>query len=199
MHPRMVKIAREVWSFGVTVVVLLGARSSLADHYTVPTGSMEYTLMPGDRIVVNKMAYGIRVPFTDWKITEGPGVKRGEVAIFDSPDDGVRLVKRIVAVAGDSVRIHEGQLFINGKPLTDDRDPPTEVFGERRAKLNLVYGGGNNMGPARIPKGYLFVVGDARGNSRDSRIFGPIAEAAVYGRALAVYYRSGDGLCWLKL
>ena len=82
------------------VIGILSARSTLADHYYVPSGSMEHTLVAGDRVVVDKRAYGLRVPFTTWQLTNGAPVARGDVVIFDSPRDGKRLIKRIVAVGG---------------------------------------------------------------------------------------------------
>ncbi len=199
MHPRIKTIGREVVSFGLIALILLAARSTLADHYTVPSGSMEYTLMPGDRIFVAKYTYGFRVPFTDWKLTEGGDVERGEVVVFDSPVEDIRLVKRIVAVGGDTVSVRSGQVSINGHPMGSPSDMREEFYGDRRVHLNLSYSGGEDFGPAPIPPGYLLAMGDARGNSKDGRAFGFISKDAVYGRAVAVYYRSGDGLCWLKL
>ncbi len=199
MHPRIKTIGREIVSFGLIALVLLAARSTLADHYTVPSGSMEYTLMPGDRIFVAKYSYGFRVPFTDWKLTQGRDVVRGEVVVFDSPLEDIRLVKRIVAVGGDTVSIRSGQVSINGVPMGSTTDLREEFYGERRVRLNQSYSGGEDFGPTAIPPGYLLAIGDARGNSKDGRAFGFITEDAVYGRAVSVYYRSGDGLCWLKL
>lgn len=199
MHPRLRTIGREAVSFGLIALVLLAARSTLADHYTVPSGSMEYTLLPGDRIFVAKYTYGFRVPFTDWKFIEGREVERGEVVIFDSPVEDIRLVKRIVAVGGDTVSIRGGQVSINGAPMSSYTDMREEYYGERRVRLNLSYSGGEDYGPEIIPPGSLLAIGDARGNSKDGRAFGFVSEDAVYGRAVAVYYRSGDGLCWLKL
>ncbi len=199
MHPRIKTIGREIVSFGLIALVLLAARSTLADHYTVPSGSMEYTLMPGDRIFVAKYSFGFRIPFTDWKLTQGRDVVRGEVVVFDSPLEDIRLVKRIVAVGGDTVSIRSGQVSINGVPMGSTSDLREEFYGERRVRLNQSYSGGEDFGPAAIPPGFLLAIGDARGNSKDGRAFGFITEDAVYGRAVAVYYRSGDGLCWLKL
>ena len=199
MHPRIKTIGREILSFGLIALVLLAARSTLADHYTVPSGSMEYTLMPRDRIFVAKYSYGFRVPFTDWKLTQGRDVVRGEVVVFDSPVEDIRLVKRIVAVEGDTVSIRSGQVSINGVPMGSTSDLREEFYGERRVRLNQSYSGGEDFGPTAIPPGFLLAIGDARGNSKDGRAFGFISEDAVYGRAVAVYYRSGDGLCWLKL
>lgn len=199
MHPRVRAFGRELPSFLVMIAVVFAARSSLADHYTVPSGSMEFTLMPGDRIVVSKLAYGFRLPFTDVRLTSGPGIQRGEVVIFDSPEDGVRLVKRVVAVAGDSVSIQSGHLFINGVLLVDPSNPEIERFGSRQAMLNLGYGGGEDLKPTLITDGHVLTIGDARGNSKDGRVFGPVEASSVYGRAVAVYYRSGEGLCWKGL
>ena len=199
MHPRLRTIGREAVSFGLIALVLLAARSTLADHYTVPSGSMEYTLLPGDRIIVAKYTYGFRFPFTDWKLTEGRDVERGEVVVFDSPVEDIRLVKRIVAVEGDTVSIQGGQVSINGAPMGSYTDMREEHYGERRVRLNLSYSGGQDYGPEIIPPGYLLAIGDARGNSKDGRVFGFISKEAVYGRAVSVYYRSDEGLCWLKL
>ena len=199
MSTRLRKIGRELISFGLTALVLLAARSSLADHYTVPTGSMEYTLMPGDRIVVDKLNYGFRFPFTDWELTDGTPVKRGEVVVFDSPEEDVRLVKRIVAIWGDTIVIHNGHVFITGKSMVSPENPVEEIYDNRVVRLNLIYGGGPELGPMRVPEGYLLAIGDARGNSRDGRLFGLIRESKVYGRAISVYYRRGEGLVWKGL
>ena len=179
------------------VALMLAARSSLADHYFVPSGSMEYTLMAGDRVVVDKRAYGLRLPFTDLEVAAGKPVRRGEVVIFDSPQDGKRLIKRIVAVGGDRVAVRNGWVFINGKPLAGELG--TERFGPRVAQLNLVNGGGPNMGAELVPPGMLLAVGDHRGNSHDGRIFGFVAEDEIYGRAIAVYYRRGERFVWRRL
>ncbi len=199
MSTRLRTVVREVIFFALTALVLLAARSSLADHYTVPTGSMEYTLIPGDRIVVDKLTYGLRIPFTDWELTNGTSVKRGEVVVFDSPEEDVRLVKRIVAVGGDTIVIRNGHIFITGKPMASPKNPVEEIYGDRIVRLNLAYGGGPDLGPMRIPEGNLLAIGDARGNSRDGRLFGLIPEDKVYGRAISVYYRRGEGLVWKGL
>lgn len=180
------------------LVLVLAGRSSLADHYYVPSGSMEYTLMSGDRVLVDKTAYGLRVPFTGIEITRGDAVQRGEVVIFDSPADGERLIKRIVGIGGDVVALHDGELFVNGLSLAAGQRG-IESFGSRTASLNLLDGGGPDLRRVRIPAGMLLAVGDHRGNSLDGRYFGLIREAAVYGKALAVYRRLGEGFVWLPL
>ena len=189
---------REALLLGLMLVGILAARSTFADHYHVPSGSMEPTLRAGDRVLVDKHAHGLRVPFTTRHIVDGEPVQRGEIVIFDSPLDGTRLIKRIVAVGGDEVVIRNGHLFINGRSMASTEERHAEVFGQRYARLNLEDGGGPDYWQI-IPPGKLLAVGDHRGNSFDGRMFGMIDEDDVYGRALAVYYRRGDGLPWHAL
>lgn len=186
----------ELIQIGIIVLSMLVFRSSLADHYHVPSGSMEYTLMPGDRVVVDKTAYGLRVPFTTIDIVGAASPERGEVAVFDSPRDGKRLIKRIVAVGGDEVRLVGGHLWINGEPLGDGR---VEHFHDRDALLNLDAGGGPDIGAMTVPQGQVLAIGDHRGNSLDGRYFGLFPETELVGRAIAVYYRRGDGFVWKPL
>lgn len=151
--------------------------------------------MPGDRVVVDKRAYGLRVPFTHVELTDGAPVSRGEIVIFDSPESGIRLIKRIVAVSGDHVEIRNGQLRVNG---VDAGNSTAERLGDRPYRLNLTAGGGPDF-EAVVPDGQLLAVGDHRGRSNDGRMFGFIPESAVYGRAAAVYWRRGRGTVWLRL
>jgi signal peptidase I len=186
----------ELISLAVVLAAVTVARSSLADHYYVPSGSMEYSLMPGDRVVVDKTAYGLRIPLTKIDIFGSSTPERGEIAVFDSPQDGTRLIKRIVAIGGDTVTLVNGQLAINGAPLGDRE---VEHFGERNALLNLRSGGGPNIADMQVPPGMVLAVGDHRGNSNDGRFFGLIDERELFGRAVAIYYRRGDGFTWKPL
>ncbi|HJR68446.1 MAG TPA: signal peptidase I [Gammaproteobacteria bacterium] len=186
----------EIISLAIVLAAVTAARSSLADHYYVPSGSMEYSLMPGDRVVVNKMAYGFRIPLTKIDIFGSSTPGRGEIAVFDSPEDGkTRLIKRIVAIGGDHVSVANGQLSINGEPLGDRR---VEHFGDREALLNLRSGGGPNY-EMDVPTGMVLAMGDHRGNSNDGRKFGLIDERELFGRAVAIYWRTGEGFTWQPL
>ncbi len=198
MHTKNSAIRTELPQLLLLIALIFAARSSLADHYYVPTGSMEYTLMSGDRVIVDKTAYGLRIPFTDIELTGGDAVTRGEVVIFDSPRNGDRLIKRVVGVGGDLVTIQNGNLFLNGLPLAAD-DRAVELFGERTAYLNLADGGGPDVSRILIPADMLLAVGDHRGNSLDGRYFGLIAEREAYGKALGVYRRHGEGFVWIPL
>lgn len=183
----------------ILVLLLLVARSTLADHYHVPTGSMEQTLIPGDHVLVNKAAYGLRIPFTMqvWALAQDPIA--GEVVVFDSPENDIRLIKRVVAVGGDHVVLRNGKLIINGQPLSSSNLPDMEQFGDRMVELNLRHGGGPDIRGMTIPEGHILVLGDHRGSSHDGRYFGTIPVEEVYGRASAVFWRRNSGPLWQGL
>lgn len=195
---RLRKAFRELIVLGLLVVSILAARSTLADHYYVPSGSMEFTLVAGDRVFVDKRAYGLRIPFTTLAITDGDRVRRGDIVIFDSPRDGTRLIKRIVAVGGDKVQIENGHLAINGRVLSSSVRPDEELIGGKTVMLNLRDGGGPPL-DVRIPQGKVLAIGDHRGDSIDGRFFGTVSETDVYGRAVAIYYRRESGFGWHDL
>lgn len=192
-------LRREALPLAVMLLLLTAARSSFANHYQVPSGSMQPTLEPGDRVVVDMSAYGLRLPFTEHIVIARGHPQRGDVAVFDSPRDGTRLIKRVVAVAGDTVALVDGHLTINGRPLATEAHGDVEQFGRRLARLDLDAGGGPDIHDLRIPEGKLLALGDHRGNSFDGRFFGLVDAPSVYGKAVAVYYRRGEGFEWRKL
>jgi signal peptidase I len=188
----MKKWLRESLSFVLMLLCLFAARSSLADHYHVPSGSMERTLFPGDRVVVDKRAYGFRVPFTLARLGSGPAPMRGDVVVFDSPADGTRLIKRVVAIAGDLVEVKDGRVSISGSPQAGN-------LNGHLVHLDLQHGGGPDLAPTRVPAGAVLVLGDARGNSRDGRFFGFVREDEIYAKAIRVYFRADQGFVWIAL
>ena len=188
MKERARRWTREWLPFAVGILCLFAVRSSIADHYAVPSGSMQRTLFAGDRVMVDKRAYGVRLPFTLVKVTHGADIARGDVVIFDSPSDGTRLIKRVVAVGGDTVEVREGHVHINGVTVDEDA-----------RHLDLSFGGGPDFGPTRVPEGRVLALGDARGNSNDGRYFGFVRADDIYAKALGVYYRSDAGFVWLPL
>ena len=196
MSSKLRKVASELLILVSVIVFSLAARSVIADHYYIPSESMEYSLLVGDRVLVDKRVYGLRLPFTNIEVLEGRSPERGEVVIFDSPESDVRLIKRVVAVEGDRVEVVGGKLLINGERLPTGMSVDHEIIGERTALLNLEAGGGRDMKPKIVTEGAVMVMGDNRGNSRDSRAFGFIPVEDVYGRAFRLYYRRGMGLSW---
>ena len=197
---RLTRLLRSEWGkLALLALLLLAGRSSLADHYHVPSGSMEYSLMPGDRVVVDKTAYGIRIPFTKIDLVDVARPRAGDIAVFDSPVDGTLLIKRIVAVGGDRVDLINGQLSVNGQPLARSDRPVVEHYDGRSWELNLADGGGPDIPGLVLPAGKVLALGDHRGNSRDGRYFGLVDERELYGRAIAVYYSRNNGLHWSNL
>lgn len=189
------------------VLIVLGSfRSAVADWNDVPTGSMNPTILEGDRIFVNKLAYGLRFPFTDWWLTHWDGPDRGDVVICYAPDSGVRLVKRIVGLPGDVLEMRNNRLLINGSPVEygaldrepDGWDTPKKtslVLAEEHlgacahpVVLHPRMPAQRSFRPTIVPEGRYFVMGDNRDNSRDSRAFGFVEREQIVGKATAVVW-----------
>ncbi|WP_245677886.1 signal peptidase I [Chondromyces crocatus] len=173
-------------------------RTTVADQYHVPTSSMWPTIAPGDRIFVYKLSYGLRLPFTSRYLLEGEGPRSGDVVVFSDPRGGaVPLVKRVVAVAGQTVAVQSGVLLIDGAPQT------LEVLGDGQLLEHLgplAHAAGSvdlaAFGPVVVPPEHVFMMGDNRAASLDSREIGPVPRHLVRGRVVGVLYhhREGAGL-----
>ncbi|HKB79074.1 MAG TPA: signal peptidase I, partial [Thermoanaerobaculia bacterium] len=108
------RVLNEIRVFLLMLLVVTSLRSALADWNDVPTGSMKPTIEEGDRVVVNKLAYDLKIPFTTIELWKWGNPRRGDIVVLFSPVDGIRLVKRVVGIPGDRVEMRENQLFING-------------------------------------------------------------------------------------
>ncbi|HWA70929.1 MAG TPA: signal peptidase I [Polyangiaceae bacterium] len=196
--------ARDVFRESLSILIMgacvLVARASFADHYRVPSGSMEPTVAVGDQVCVNKLAYGLRVPASQAYALHGREPARGDVVVLDSPTDSEVLLKRVVARPGDLVAVTNGVVSINGaiSPTRVAEGTQVEELDGHVHPLKLDFGGGPEFGPARVPAGYYLVLGDNRGNSRDGRYFGWVERGAILGRAVAVCVREGR-LTWNPL
>ena len=199
VRSRTRRIAREVLTVAVFALVLMSARSTLADHYLVPTGSMQPTVEIDDHVLVNKAAYGLRVPFSHSYLARFAGPAAGDVVVLDAPDEDKVLLKRVVGVPGTRVEVRGGRIWIDDKPapVAHRGDELYEQLGRADHALRLTRGGGPDWGPVAIPEGRYLVMGDNRGDSRDGRFFGLVTREAILGRAVGVFWRSGptwDGL-----
>lgn len=205
LKARLLKFWRE-WAKPFLIVGFLTCsfRSAVADWNYVPSGSMKPTILEGDRIFVNRLAYDLKVPFTTWQLARWSDPRRGEVVVLFSPADEVRLVKRVVGVPGDHLAIRGGRVIVNGEPATylpledgiqdgvtlDER--PRHLFfrerieGEAHPVMFSLDSGVGELVPVDVPAGQYFVMGDNRDNSRDSRSFGFVARRRIVGRASAV-------------
>lgn len=187
------------------VFVVVPIKSSLADWNWVPTGSMNPTILDGDLIYVDKIAYDLRIPLTRHRLARWSEPERGDIVVCLSPDDGIRLVKRVVGKSGDTVEMRRNVLFLNGRPLEyDETDlnyaeqiPEKHAAGSRFAIEELdrtahpvmtVPGilAMRDFGPVVVPEGHYFVLGDNRDLSRDSRYFGLVPRESILGRARGV-------------
>jgi signal peptidase I len=184
---------REISSVLAAVAVALVTRSSLADHYVVPTGSMLPTVQLQDHVLVSKLAYGVRLPLVPGYVARFDGPARGDVVVLTAPDTGIVLLKRVAAVPGDRVQVRDGALEVNGQPvLVDERNGvPYEALGAKPHPLDLSDGGGPDLGPVTLPSDRYLVLGDNRGNSRDGRYFGLVDRDAILGRVKGVLLRGG--------
>jgi signal peptidase I len=203
---RLLKLWRE-WGKPFLIVAFLTCsfRSAVADWNYVPSGSMKPTIVEGDRIFVNRLAYDLKVPFTTWRLLQWADPQRGDVVVLYSPADEVRLVKRVVAVAGDTVALRGGRLIINGETadyesledsirdqISADEQPRHLFFRENLLGQShpIMWtpesSGFGDFGPVAVPEGQFFVMGDNRDNSRDSRVFGFVDRFRILGRASGV-------------
>jgi signal peptidase I len=184
---------REVASVLAAAAVALVTRSSLADHYVVPTGSMLPTVQLEDHVLVSKLAYGVHLPLLHGYVARFGGPTGGDVVVLTAPDTGEVLLKRVAAVPGDRVEVRDGALRVNGQPIRiEDVDGvPYEALGAKAHPLDLDDGGGPDLGPLTVPADRYLVLGDNRGNSRDGRFFGLVARDAILGKVKGVLYRGG--------
>ncbi|HET8773285.1 MAG TPA: signal peptidase I [Thermoanaerobaculia bacterium] len=196
------KVLREIRIFVLMILIVSSLRSALADWNDVPTGSMKPTIQEGDRVVVNKLAYDLKVPFTTIDIVKWDDPERGDIVVLFSPVDGTRLVKRVVAIPGDKVEMRDNQLFVNGRmakqsPIgmgsTEDVGPVNivdeDLYGHNhKVMLTPEIPAVRSFGPVTVPEGNYFVLGDNRDNSNDSRFIGFIERRRIVGKAVAVAF-----------
>ena len=180
-------IREYIEAFAIAIVLALIIRTFVVQAFKIPSGSMEPTLLVGDHILVNKFIYGEHIPFTDIKILDFRDPKRGEIIVFVYPkDESKDFIKRVIAVEEDTIEIKDKKLFINGRPYDD----PYGHF-----KDNAIIPGHvqprDNFGPVTVPEDSLFVMGDNRDRSADSRFWGFVRLNQVKGKAFLIYWSWG--------
>lgn len=203
-------------SIGVAVGIAIFLRAFVVEAFQIPSGSMIPTLQVGDHIFVAKFSYGVTVPFTDKKLLDFGNPERGDVIVFKYPNDpSIDYIKRVVGLPGDTVEVRNDQIFINGQPVPREHQPgacqPEEdrPFYARECNLwverlgnrihdTIFYGEGQSYPAKPVPEGMVFVMGDNRDNSNDSRVWGFVPVEYIKGRALIVWWSRGptaqDGL-----
>jgi signal peptidase I len=211
-------VRTRVFIMGVLPIlaIFLGARELLAEAYRIPSGSMEPTLLVGDRLFVNKLRFGSHIPFTSYSLPGYASPKRGDVTVFISPPQDVTiriapdevtptLVKRIIGVAGDTLLMRHGQLTVNGAVVPSPNsfvlpdavaDQPQAIFTwQHQIEIHgsrfgppVAAPSAHEWGPLVVPAGTFFMMGDNRDNSVDSRYYGPVPRANLRGTPMFVYY-----------
>jgi signal peptidase I len=166
------------------LVLALVIRTFVIQAFKIPSGSMEPTLQIGDHLLVNKFIYGIRIPFTSTHLFPWKSPQRGDVIVFIYPPDPDKdFIKRVIGVGGDTVRLVNRKLYINGVEVPDPHavySKDTSLLGDPRQL--------DNFGPVTVPPGYLFVMGDNRDHSFDSRFWGFVPLKDVLGKAFTIYW-----------
>jgi signal peptidase I len=190
--PPKSRLRQNVESLLLAVLVALLVRSSVVEAFWVPSGSMLPTIQIGDHLFVNKLAYGMHLPFVSREIAQWRPLHRGDIVVFRSPIDAhIDLIKRVIAVAGDTVEIRNKRLFINGEAVPD----PHATFTDPRIRDNVPR---DNFGPVTVPAGKFFVMGDNRDQSYDSRYWGFADERDVKGQATFIYWSWNSQAHWLR-
>ena len=175
----------------IAIVLALFIRTFVIQAFKIPSGSMKPTLLVGDHILVNKFIYGIKLPFTDKILISLSEPERGDVVVFKFPLDTRKdYIKRVIGVPGDRVELVDKQLLINGRP-TEDPHASYSMSGSMRM-----------FGPVTVPVDHLFVMGDNRDESSDSRVWGFVPRPYLKGKAFLIYWswdRKNYGVRWSRL
>jgi signal peptidase I len=204
-------------SIGVAVAIALLLRAFVVEAFQIPSGSMIPTLEIGDHIFVSKFAYGLTIPFTNTRIVQLGQPKRGDIIVFKFPgDQSIDYIKRVVGLPGDVIEMRDEQLYVNGHEVPRERVPRAYHYadtgpdeGEREGELwmetldgrkhetmqELVHPS-RDFGRTVVPAGHVFVMGDNRDNSSDSRVWGTVDLDLIKGRALIVWWSRATSDDW---
>ncbi len=185
----------------IAIFLALLIRTFVVQAFKIPSGSMEPTLLIGDHILVNKFIYGIKIPFTDHYILQINKPKRGDVVVFKWPKDEEKdFIKRVIGIAGDKIEIKDDMLYVNDEKITTkyigiykDKYINTlsrylESFGESTHYIVDEYSKHEHFGPVIVPENSIFVMGDNRDNSHDSRYWGFVSLPKLKGKAMIIYW-----------
>jgi signal peptidase I len=207
-EPAIIEYAK---SFFPVLLIVLVLRSFLVEPFQIPTGSMIPTLEVGDFILVNKFAYGVRLPVIGTKIMDVDTPERGEVMVFIPPHENKYYIKRVIGLPGDSIRYEDKNLYINGELIdkeyvgqitvdTSVGDLPGTLYNETIGGVEHLTQLIDAVGRQRarttwvIPNDHYFMMGDNRDNSSDSRVWGAVPEENIVGKAIAIWMHKEPGL-----
>jgi signal peptidase I len=180
---------RSVWkeyleAIIVAVLLALFIRTFIVQAFKIPSGSMLPTLQIGDHLLVNKFIYGVKNPFTENILLPFEKPHHGDVVVFRFPQDrSVDYIKRVVGVSGDTIVIKNKKVLVNDRPVEEIHAQYTSTY-----VMPATEGPRDNFGPIKVPEGKIFVMGDNRDNSYDSRFWGFVDQRDVLGKASIIYW-----------
>jgi signal peptidase I len=177
----------------MALLLALFIRTFIVQAFKIPSGSMIPTLQIGDHILVNKLAYGVRIPFLDHYVAQFKTPQRGDVVVFIFPEDRSKdFIKRVIGTAGDTVEIRNKKIYINGEAIDDSHAyfEGDEVPGGVQIK--------DDYPPKKVPDNHIFVMGDNRDKSYDSRFWGYVDLNDVKGKAFLIYWSWDGGDRWVR-
>jgi signal peptidase I len=173
----------------IAIILALIIRTFVVQAFKIPSGSMEDTLAIGDHILVSKFIYGSKIPFTDKRILKIRDPKRGDVIVFEYPEDPSKdFIKRVIGTPGDVIEEKDKKIYINGQPYVN----PHEVHKEMEI-VPREQNPRDNFGPVKVPEGSYFVMGDNRDRSYDSRFWGFVKNPKIKGLAFIKYWSWDSG------
>ena len=173
---RAQRVRREIIAWLWVILIFLLINGTLGQARVIPSGSMENTLLIGDHLIMSRIGYDAGVPFTHWHVSLWRNPKRGQLVIFTPfvPEETSDIVKRVIGLPGETVDIHDGAVWINGKKLAENYTTgPSEPYDLRT--------------PYKVPQDCYFVMGDNRGNSYDSRFTGCVPRKNIIGTPVIIY------------
>ena len=194
MSQQKSKFREYVEAIILAIVIALFVRTFVIQAYKIPSGSMKPTLQIGDHILVSKFNYGIKLPFLRTTLIPVGAPQRGDIVVFIYPEDRSKdFIKRLIGVPGDTIEIRNKKIFINGLPYSDKHGVYVDNF--------IIPGAvqpRDNFGPVTVPEGSLFVMGDNRDESYDSRFWGFVSKKDVLGKALIIYWSWNQEEHWVR-
>jgi signal peptidase I len=183
-NPRTSKIREYAEAIIIAILIAAFIRTFVVQAFKIPSGSMKPTLEIGDHILVNKFSYGVKLPYLRNTIIPIGQPQRGDIAVFIYPEDKTKdFIKRVIAVGGDTVEIRNKKILLNGAPMQDPFGVHVEDVIYPKALQRR-----DNLGPIKVPEGTIFVMGDNRDQSYDSRFWGFVKLEDVIGKAFIIYF-----------
>jgi signal peptidase I len=192
------KLREYIEAILLAILIAFFIRTFVIQAYKIPSGSMKPTLLIGDHILVSKFSYGIKLPFIRSTVIPIGEPKRGDIVVFIYPEDRSKdFIKRLIGVPGDTIEVRNKKILLNGLPFDDAHGVHSDsiiIPGSVQPR--------DNFGPVKVPEGSIFVMGDNRDESYDSRFWGFVNMKDVLGKALIIYWSWNQdeyGVRWSRI